>query len=250
MAKIITSLQHPLVKHLVKLRDDKQYRFESGSAMLEGKEIIAEVSSCHKIKTLLICHSDAIPKGIAEEIVVVNAAILKKISGMHSFANDEWIAEIALPQNHSLKDMQWVIALDGISDPGNLGNILRTALALGWQGAYILKNCCDPFNDKAIKAAKGATFRLPISQGNWDGLKDVVRENNVHPLIADINGTELSKIGQRTGILLVLGNEAHGPSKQSLEMGEKVCIPMPGSMESLNVSVAGGILMYVLKNKP
>lgn len=248
MAKIITSLQHPLVKHLVKLRDNRNYRLEQKSAMIEGKTVIEEVCKHHRAKKLLVNEPESIPQDtFADEIIVVNDAILKKISGTQSFPSTDWIAEVELPQYHSLHNLQWIVAFDGISDPGNLGTLLRTALALGWQGAYLLENSCDPFNDKALRSAKGATFRLPMASGNWENLKKIVKSNNLHPLIADIEGKSLSTVAHQRGILLVLGSEAHGPSPESLQMGEKVCIPMPGNMESLNVSVAGGILMYVLK---
>lgn len=248
MAKIITSLQHPLVKHLVKLRDNRHYRDTEKSVMIEGRAIVAEVCSKQPAKVLLTTTLESIPKNVlADEIVLINDAILQKISGVQS--PDNLIAEVTMPTHHSMKGLQWVIAFDGISDPGNLGTLLRTALALGWQGAFLLDNSCDPFNDKALRAAKGATFRLPMTMGNWKQLKEVITLNHLKAFVADTTGVSLSTVAKQDSILLVLGSEAHGPSQESLALCEKICIPMPGEMESLNVAVAGGILMYLLKRQ-
>jgi TrmH family RNA methyltransferase len=245
MIRTITSLQHPIVKHLVKLRQDRNYRYETGSVIVEGNKLIQEIGPKHAIKTLLALNSDLIPPQLqAAEVFLVNESILEKISGMHS--SEGLIAEIAMPQNASLKGKNLILAFDGVSDPGNLGTLLRSGLALGWQGAFILKNCCDPFNDKAIRAAKGATFSLPIATGTWKDLEKIQKENQLTPFVADIQGTPLNKILKTTNVLLILSNEAHGPSKQALSFCQPVTIPMSPQMESLNVSAAGAILMYTL----
>jgi TrmH family RNA methyltransferase len=245
MMRTITSLQHPIVKHLVKLRQDRNYRYESKSVIIEGKKLIQEMGPKQSIKTLLALNADLIPAHLkTEEVFLVNESILEKISGMHS--SEGIIAEIAIPPSAFLEGKNLILAFDGVSDPGNLGTLLRSGLALGWQGAFILQNCCDPYNDKAIRAAKGATFSLPIATGTWKDLEKIQKENRLTPLVADIQGTPLNKILKSAGVLLILSNEAHGPSKQALRLCKQVTIPMSPLMESLNVSAAGAILMYTL----
>ena len=173
-------------------------------------------------------------------------AILKKVSGVQT--PEGIAAEIAMPSFTSLKGMKKVIALDEVNDPGNLGTLIRTALALGWEGAYLLNNSCDPYNDKALRAAKGATFRLPLQRGNWKELEQLITLNQLDPIVADIDGTPIENVTAKERILLVLSNEAKGPSVEAKQICSTVTIPMPGPMESLNVSTAGAILMYTLNS--
>lgn len=246
MLKQVTSLQHPLVKHLVKLRKNSDYRHEHHATLIEGVKFVSEICQTLQPKTLLACDESLIPKKLkAENVIIVSEDILKKISGLK--APEGVLAEIALPKMDSLQNKKYIIALDRINDPGNMGTLLRTALALGWEGAFILEDSCDPFNEKAIRAAKGATFRLPLAIGNWKLLHEVIKKNKLHPIAADLHGKKPSSEISKEGIVLVLSNEAHGLSNEAKEICEKVTIPMPGPMESLNVSVAGGILMHVLK---
>ena len=86
---------------------------------------------------------------------------MKKISGMQT--PEGLVVEIEMPKPAPLEGLKYLLALDGVSDPGNVGALLRTALALGWQGIFILDESCDPFNDKALRSARGATFRLPLA---------------------------------------------------------------------------------------
>ena len=130
---------------------------------------------------------------------------------------------------------------------GNLGTLLRTALALNWQAVFITNSSTDPYNDKALRAAKGATFRLPLMQGSWEDLNVLIKKHQMHVFVADKQGTQLSKITPQTPILLVLGNEAHGASSFAKERYKRICIPMNPQMESLNVASAGAILMYQLR---
>lgn len=248
MVKKVTSLQHPVVKHLVKLRQNRDYRYEYQTLVLEGNKIIEEVCQKSPAKTLLAYDETQIPKGVcADEILIVNEAIMHKISGMQT--PEGLIAEIAMPQSASLKGLKSIVAFDGITDPGNEGTLIRTALALGWQGVFIVDNCCDPFNEKTLRAARGATFRLPMAMGTWNDLKKLTEDNKLMPFVADIEGESVEKVSIPNGVLLVLSSEAHGVSREAAQICKKVTIPMPGEMESLNVSIAGGILMYVIRNR-
>lgn len=249
MAKNITSLQHPIVKHLVHLHQNRDYREEHQSAVIEGKKLISEVCFKQPAKLLLALDESLIPANIkAKEVLIVPQEIIKKISGLQN--PDGFIAEVTLPKPTSFKGMKWIIACDGINDPGNLGTLLRSGLALGWEGAFILNNTCDPFNDKAIRAAKGATFRLPMAHGSWSDLNKIIQSNKLKPLVADMEGKDVAEFSIKPGVLLVLSNESQGVSEEANEHCERISIPMSGKMESLNVAAAGGILMYELRRKP
>lgn len=246
LAKEITSLQHPIVKHLVQLRTERAHRMASGTALISGKKLIEELAMRVPLKTLII-EKNYTPKieMRAEETFIVTVEMMKKISGLQS--PGPLAAEIPLPPPAHLKGKRFLLALDGINDPGNLGTLLRTALALGWEGAFITNGSVDPFNEKALRAAKGATFHLPFRCGDLKELNQLIQENKMHVYLADMQGTSLEKIALKTPVLLLLGSESHGIQPSLKEQFQTVSIPMSGEMESLNVAVAGAILMYQLK---
>jgi RNA methyltransferase, TrmH family len=246
MMRVLTSLQHPLVKHLVKLRTDSAYRYEHQALVLEGVKPIQEVSS-HIRKLLYTPSYASLVSPFSGEKWEVTEAILNKISGMTS--PEGVIAEVRMPSFVSLDKARHVLALDGISDPGNMGTLLRTALALGWDAVYFLPGSCDPFNEKAIRAARGAHFKLSLAKGTAEQLHEWVKRNQIQSVVADIKGEIPESVPAAKRRLLVLGNEAHGASAAIRQFCQPLTIPMPGEMESLNVAIAGGILLYLLSNK-
>lgn len=241
----ITSLQNEIIKHIVHLRQNHDYRNEHQTVVISGLKMIKEVTLHVPIKTLFVYDKTFIPKGLkAENIYLVNEKVMQKASGLQ---NPEGIlAEVQMPKTHDLNGLKKIVVLDRISDPGNLGNILRTALALNFDGAFVVEDSTDPYNDKALSAARGATFKLPIARGSWKELEKLIDENGLQAYAGDIKGTSLDQIKPSEKILLVLSNEAHGVSKEAAKNCEMVTIPISSEMESLNVSVAAGILMYVL----
>lgn len=244
MRKEISSLQHPLVKHWVRLRDDADYRIEQQTLIIEGVKPIREVPK-ELLLRLIYCD----PKWAAEhphiEHYQVTEAIMRKMSSMVS--PEGVFAEVKMPSQVLLEGFNWVLALDGINDPGNMGTILRTALAFGWEAVCLLPNCCDPYNDKVLRAARGAHFRLPLAQATAEELQRLATKLKWQPLVADIKGTPPEGIPHSKGRLLVLGNEARGPSEDIMKFCSKVTLPMSTDVESLNVAIAGGILMYLLR---
>jgi len=244
-ARSLTSLQHPLVKHLVRLRTDHAYRHAHQCLLLEGLKPIQEIPvAIHKILYTSAYASYA--SSMRGEKWHIEEKLLHKISGMRS--PEGILAEVQMPSFVSLNKMKQLLALDGVSDPGNTGTLLRTAVALGWDGAYFLPGSCDPFNEKALRASRGAHFKLALAKGTVDELHQWVKEEDVQPLVADIKGKLAETIFPPLRRLLVLGNEAHGASEAIRSFCAPVTIPMQGSMQSLNVAVAGGILLYLLRS--
>lgn len=247
MAKEISSLQHPLIKHLVKLRKDSAYRKQQRTVVVEGKKLIQELAKTHSINLLILAEDQKELVSIAaKDQIIVPRNVIDKISGVQ---NPEGVlAELSLSTDEIPKNLHYLLAFDQVSDPGNMGTLMRTGLALGWEAAFLLNQCCDPYNDKAIRSAKGATFKLPFTEGSWSDFDAIVAKNNLQPLVADIDGTPIDQLSiSKQGIVLLLGNEAHGASMAAKQRCQSVSIPINSQMESLNVSVAGGILMYLLK---
>ena len=234
LTKEITSLQHPIVKHLVKLRKSSAYRHTNNAALVIGNKLVSELSKVTKLKKLIVEKNFPYKLG-AEEIYIVPEAILQKITGMQR--QEELVAEIPIPETQDLSKTKKLIALDGISGPGNLGTLLRTALAFGFEGAMILENTVDPFNEKAIAAAKGASFKLPLSFEPLNQLEHTL-------YLGDTTGEPIDTVDVQTPFVLVLGSESKGASPATKKLAKAVTIPMTEMVESLNVAVAGGILMY------
>lgn len=245
--KEISSVHHPLIKHIVKLKQDRHYRYTQQSVVIEGIKPIEELLGTSQIRVILVSSPDLIPPGeVHEYVYLVTDSIMKKISSMQT--PEGIVAEFIMPPLSPFTGFKYVVAFDGINDPGNMGTLIRTALALGWDGAFILPDSCDPYNDKAIRAGRGAQFRLPLRFGDSDELNALCHENGLIPVVADLNGTPSFSIPFDKGCVLVLGNEARGPSAKIQSFCKPITIPMPGQMESLNVAIAGSILIYLLKN--
>jgi TrmH family RNA methyltransferase len=138
--------------------------------------------------------------------------------------------------------------LNGISDPGNLGTIMRSALAFGFINLVLDKNCVDIYNPKVISAAKDAIFKLNIIEdqtGNW-------LKNNKLPLYATSShiGVDLAKFKPAKAFCLVLGSESHGISPEILKLADKtIKIEISSKIESLNVATAAAILLYELRQQ-
>ena len=192
------------------------------------------------IEFLLMTKESSIPDHLqSKQILLVTPEIIEKISGTQS--PEPYLAEVPLPSSSNLEKKRHLLALDGVSDPGNVGTLFRTALALGFDGVFLTKNSADPFMNKALRAAKGATFHLPIQIGTEEDLAILIKENDLTPYIADGKGS--SKTLLTSPLILILGNEANGPSKILKALGQLISIPIANETESLNVAVAGGILM-------
>jgi RNA methyltransferase, TrmH family len=139
-----------------------------------------------------------------------------------------------------------ILVLDDISDPGNLGTILRTAAWFGIKTVVLSENSVDAFNPKVVRSAMGAHFHLNIIQINHLDVLQTLSVKKYQILGADMNGIHLNDIelAEKQNWALVLGNEAHGLNSGIHPfLTHKITIPRIGNIESLNVSIAGGIIL-------
>ncbi|XP_028789227.1 uncharacterized protein LOC114757977 [Neltuma alba] len=284
-SKFITSAKNPFVKHCLKLRNDSSYRRYHGSVLVVGSTPIREIyrfqesSQDNNIKMdcLILPDKTEIPAGLDKSptsVVRVSSTVMKKLARLQSTDSLDAMALMNIPTSFfSLDDNQdtadcrrWfpsphrILVLERIQDPGNLGTLLRSAVAFGWDGVFLLPGCCDPFNDKALKASRGAAFQLPIVSGSWIHLESLIGQFRMKLLGGHPEDEGVAKPVSRMSpgfcdsvsdkpLCLVLGSEGSGLSEKSMEACELVSIPMAGEFESLNVSVAGGIFMYMLQPK-
>ncbi len=229
-----------MAKHFLQLKKSRTYRDENQSVLIESSKLIKELNEKKLIRNIITSNPDLAPKNFSQDkLLIVPPSIIERITLLEK--SEGIVAEVEKPKYQSLKDKKRIIAFDGIQDPGNLGTLLRSALAFGFDGALLINNTCDPFNDKALRAARGATFFIPMQQNHLEELAEF------DVLIADLEGQQPEKIELKEKCILVMGNEAHGPSKDL--KGTKITLPMHNRVESLNVAVAGSILMYLLTSK-
>jgi TrmH family RNA methyltransferase len=237
MVKRITSPAHPIVQHLVKLRTNGKYRTDQGSCVVTGRRLVHEVCTHAKVLRVLWSDESLRPPHAGDwEKIETTEEIVCKIAGVPRC--EGIAAEVALPGEQLLENPKRLLICDDIRDPGNLGTLLRTAWAFGWSGVCLIGGV-DPFNDKVIRASRGALFTLPYWRTHWH---DFITEL---PLFAaDMHGMPIDLVPAPERLGLILSHESQGLSPSSRQRATLVSIPMKGQVESLNVAVAGAIALY------
>jgi TrmH family RNA methyltransferase len=143
----------------------------------------------------------------------------------------------------------FLIIADEIRDPGNLGTLLRTALAAGAEGVLLTPGTVDPFSPKVVRAGMGAHFHLPVISVSWEDIKKTTSELTLY--LADMNeGSSIWQTDLTIPLGMIIGGEAHGPGKNARGLADKVLhIPMNGKSESINAAAAGAVLMYEIRRQ-
>ena len=249
------------IKHLKSLHQ-KKFRHKENRFILEGHRLISQALTAKaKIEEVWITkkslkspngenlihqiENNNIPWSIAPN------KIIRQISD--SFNDQGIIALTPIPIYEKYKNPpQQSLYLDGISDPGNMGTLLRTAAWFGIKSVFRSSECVDPFNSKVVRSAMGAHFYFShfeaITEENI--INDFIK-SGIKVLGADMEGSSIStfNVSDTNRWILVLSSEAHGISESLRSLiTTKVTIPGVQGMESLNVSIAGGILLHALKS--
>lgn len=239
---IITSKSNPTIKEIVKL-NDKKYRREQGLYLVEGTKPVNECIAAGGEVEKVIC-----TEKLAEYYcnpLVVSEEVFGAISSEKS--PQGVIAVVKIPQNNIKSPQHSCILLDRLQDPGNLGTIIRTANAAGYNEIYLI-NCTDPYSPKAVRASMSGIFFTEIYQGSEE---EILKTLNGVPLIsADMLGDNIFGFEAPSKFCLCIGNEGAGISDVIKNKSNyKVKIPMSETCESLNAAVSAGIAMYVLKER-
>lgn len=237
--KEIKSLQNPLIKKLSLLRTDDRAREKEKEVFVTGEKMVYEISKRLPPKMLFSTSLEDLQNSPCLSFLVT-LQILKKITGLP--APEKLAAIFPLP-SWPLAFEKSLVLFDGIKDPGNVGTLIRSALAFNLGGA-ILIDCVDPFNDKALRAAKGATFFLPLKKLSEEEFMATFRKNNLTLYAADAKGKNINTVKTKKPFILALGSESHGLSFAIKEHAETVSIPISEEVESLNVASAGAILLF------
>lgn len=244
MAKIIHSASNPIIKELIKIKTDVKFRNEGGVVLIEGEKLIRDVSSVLPLHCVLGVDERWTEMFPAKEAFLTTEEVFRKIASTET--PEGVLAVVEMPKYALPNSLKKLLVLDRIQDPGNVGALIRTAYALSWDGVFLLQGTADAFNDKALRAAKGATFRIPLMKGDFLSLKKTIDDLGLSLLAADMGGVPIKKAHIEGPVALALGNEGQGLSNELLNDAKAVSIPMRKEAESLNVAVSGAILMYEL----
>ncbi len=250
--KSITSRENPLFKSLKKLESSAKDRKVEAKTLLDGEHLIEAYLSSGGIPELIVLNDfaangaapDALLKQIApERLVVMPDALLRELSPVKTPTG--MIALIAIPSTiNETSQADFCVMLEDIQDPGNLGSILRSAAGAGVQRVYLSSKCADAWSPKVLRAGMGAHFCLEI-QENAELIK--IADKLAGSIIATCLNANKSLFDlDLTGpVTFLVGNEGAGLSAQLEDVAtEKVSIPMPGKIESLNAASAASICFF------
>jgi len=242
---MITSKNNALIKQVRSLAD-KKFRDGYNLYVAEGVKLVKEaLASNHEVQTII-----GTEKGLSQ-IFAGNVRVETVSEEVFSSVSTEKtpqgvIAIIKKPDNTVTPPKGRSVMLDEVSDPANVGAIIRTAAACGVEDVYLLGTCADAYSPKSIRASSGGIFRV---RTHVIGYSDVEKVINQPIYAADMGGTNVYDFKAEKEHCLVIGNEGNGISEFIKKKADSfVSIPMENGMESLNAAVSAGILIYLLKN--
>jgi len=248
--KEISSLQNPIIKEISSLKE-KKYRDKTGLYLIEGYKGFVEAQKYGvRIREVFINKDSGYKVEGIDNIYAVNESILKKISTTESPPE---IVATAFQERFSLDDIlnkknPLIIMLENIKDAGNLGAIIRTAVACGCSGIILAGTPVDIYNPKTVRSSAGNLWKIPIVNiSDYNRIKElsgsiqivgtVVSENKKSKIYTDID--------YKKPTIIIFGSEAEGISDNVLDIANmSAVIPMEKEAESLNLSISVGVILY------
>ncbi len=240
----ITSLQNAKVKQWLKYHQRK-HRLADDVFLVEGNHLIEEAYKANMLVELWASEDvDVFYKGV--EMIVSPQHILDKLSLVQS--SNTMIGLCNIP-HLDIKQKKRVFILDNIQDPGNLGSIIRTALAFNFDAIYCSQDTVDFTNEKVVRSTQGALFSIPIHVENIHETITQLKQERVSIIGLAVSQHAKSEITVTNNMAFVLGNEGQGISKDVLDLVDhQVMIPI-SNIDSLNVAIAAAIIAHTYQNK-
>lgn len=249
---LITSRQNPLIKHLAKLLESPRERRKHQQFLVEGihlaqqardsgwpvtQLVLAESAPRHHEVGALLAEWGDVPRVFLADNLFLQLFDIQPNVGI--------AALMSQPDGNSLAgDGDFSVLLDDVQDPGNVGTIMRTAVAAGVSAIYLSHGCADVWSPKVLRAAMGAHFQVNISSDV--DLLQVLDSQSGKILVTDLGARQsLYDVDLRGPVCMIFGNEGAGVSERLKAVaGDKVLIPMPGRIESLNVAAAAAVCLF------
>lgn len=247
--EVITSRANPLCAHLRRLASSRAYREERGEFLGDSPKLLEEAVRWGAELTAVAYTRERREisglEGTGTRLVQVSESVMRAVSPMETPQGVVFSCKIpARAETERLAPGRYLL-LEGVQDPGNVGTILRTADAFGWE-VFLLEGCADLYNPKTVRSAMGVHFRSRVLRAGLERAAELARESGL-PLCAtalsertqDIRTADLSRCA------VIIGSEGRGVSARALELCDQTLkIPMEARCESLNAAVAAGIVLW------
>ncbi|MFC2948606.1 TrmH family RNA methyltransferase [Virgibacillus sediminis] len=245
---MITSTKNEKVKEWRKLHRRKG-RTSSETFLVEGHHLVEEAwKSRWPVKEVIVADGTEVPDWVREFTVEsVSTDVFQYLSQTES---PQGIAAVVQMMPGDQWQGNFLLLIDSIQDPGNLGTIIRTADAAGVDTIVLGKGTVDLFNDKVLRSTQGSVFHVPVVHADLRELLPHLQGEGFQVLATGLeNAVDFKEVQVRKKTAIILGNEGAGVGDELLQLADQtVHIPIYGQAESLNVSVAAGILMYHLRS--
>lgn len=233
---MIESVNNERIKEYSKL-NSKKYRDESGLFIVEGEHLVEEaLKKCVPVDIFSLDDSHT----------MVSEAVMRKLSNLNTPPNV--LAVVKKPEEAPISGN--ILVLDGIQDPGNLGTIIRSAVAFGIDTIITSEDTVDYLNTKVLRASEGMVFNINIVEKDLNEVLPKLKSTHKLYTTNVVNGSDVSKIDIVKPYVIVMGNEGNGVKKETSELcDEAIYIPMNDKCESLNVGIATSIILYEFSKK-
>lgn len=232
--EIIKAVSNSRIQHVRKLASKRSYRYECGEYVADGANIVNALDKSEIIELYVSERRYEEYKDFGVAISVVSDKVMESMSDIET---PQGIIAVAKMITREPITGSPSVVLDNVSDPGNLGTILRTAASCGIENIVLYGNTCDPYSPKAVRASMGGIVGMRFTAKLPDTL-----------YVLDMNGENIFDFSPNVGDYgLVVGNEAHGISEELRERASKVLsLPMSGKVESLNAGISMSVALYTL----
>lgn len=239
---LYTSIENKRIKEIKKL-NKKKYRDLENLYLIEGEHLVKEAKKAGYLKTLIL--EDGITLNLDVETIYVTSEVLKYITELDTPSKIMGICEKTIEKDNLGNK---ILILDDIQDPGNLGTIVRSAVAFNVDTIVLSDHTVDLYNSKVVRACQGMNFHINIIRRELiDFIKNIKKDYKI--LATNVNGGNDIKNGleKNEKLCIIMGNEGNGVRTEILELSDEyIYIKMSSLCESLNVGVATSIILYEL----
>lgn len=251
--KYIESKKNEEIKQFNKLNKTKEIK-KTGTYLIEGFHLVREADqNDQKIVTILATENhqdDQLIKKYYDQAIIISDDIAEQLS--ETKTPQGIFAVIEVPERTEVTQLtgQWVF-LASVQDPGNVGTIIRTADAAGYDGVITSLDTADIYQPKVQRSMQGSQFHLPIYRMDLTKALELAKKSQLTVYGSEVNAEAVpyNTLEKVENFALIMGNEAHGLNQATLSATDKnIYIPIKGKAESLNVAVAAGVLMYGLQS--
>lgn len=256
----IESAENPRIKAASLLVKDKSARTKSGLAMIENAVMVKEALSCRvRIRQVFFderqYENNALLANECERagagIFIVSERVMKKLTALEAPQGVSAVIEMnSLPKADISKKGRFIVC-EKMSDPGNLGTVIRTADAMGFDGVVLSKGSVDAYSPKVMRATMGSIFRTPLlTEVDIATAVDTLKSSGNITLAAVLNpkAQPADAIDVTGSVAILIGNEAAGLSEEAVNAADMCAyISMSGKAESLNAAVAASIFMWIFR---